>query len=45
MLGVLATEMFDKAKDFFKKQYKKEISEAYGEMTGQAGGTEDEKEI
>lgn len=45
MLGVLATEMFDKAKDFFKKRYKEEIAEAYGEIIGPAGGKEDGKTI
>lgn len=45
MLGVLATEMFDKAKDFFKKRYKEEIAEAYTDLGGQAGGKEDGKKI
>lgn len=34
MLGVVATELFDKGKDFFKKRYKNEITETYQELTG-----------
>lgn len=34
MLGVLATELFDKLKDRLKRRYKAEITETYGEMTG-----------
>lgn len=42
MLGVLATELFDKAKDHLKKRYKKEISDQYAEITGRsnAGGAD-----
>ncbi len=40
MLGVLATELFDKIKDRLKKQYKSEIKQTYGELTGSLTATE-----
>lgn len=35
MIGVLATELFDKIKDHFKKRYKKEIAQTYEELSGE----------
>lgn len=43
MLGVLATELFDKLKDHFKKKYKKEISGTYAEMTGKPAEAADDE--
>ncbi len=37
MIGVLLTELFDKAKDHFKNKYKREITETYQELSGLTG--------
>jgi hypothetical protein len=45
MLGVLGTELFDKAKDHFKKRYKQEITETYQELSGLSGEASEARPI
>lgn len=35
MIGVVLTDLIDKAKDYFKKRYKSEITETYQKFSGQ----------